>query len=68
MTAKTAAERQAERRARIQTTLDDQSAALTRLVEENAALRAENDAMKAKLHQLEIAGLKAKLKAAKSVS
>ena len=58
MTAKTPAERQAERRARIQATLNDQSEALTRLVQENAALRAENDALKAKLHQLEVSALR----------
>lgn len=73
MTAKTPAERQADRRARVQATLTDQSAALARLVEEAAALRAEvaalraeNDGLKAKLHQQEVAALKAKLKAAKS--
>jgi regulator of replication initiation timing len=66
--AKTAAERQAERRDRIQKTVDDLSAANATLTAENAALRAELDTVKTKLHQLELDSLKTQLRIAKKAT
>lgn len=63
--AQTPAERQAARRARQQQAIDDLSAANARLVEQVAALMAENTRLKDKVHSLEIAALKAQVKASK---
>lgn len=61
----TDAQRQAARRDRLNTSIDELTKANALLIQENSTLRAENDALKAKLHQIEIAALKAQLKEAK---
>lgn len=61
--AQTPAERQAARRERQQQALDDLTAANAKLVEQVAMLQAENTRLKDKVHALEIAALKAQIKA-----
>ena len=62
--AMTNAERQAAHKARRAETLEVLTQQNAALLEENAALRAELDALKEKAHRAEVADLKAQLKAA----
>ena len=61
--AKTNAERQADYRAKQKDIISDQDGAMTILAAENAKLRAENSALKDKLHAMELAAVKLKSKA-----
>lgn len=62
--AMTNAERQTAHKARRAETLEVLTQQNAALLEENAALRAELDALKEKAHRAEVAALKAQLKAA----
>lgn len=73
--AKTAAERQAERRARIENNIDELTSANSALIEELAkerdtsqALRAELEALKNRHQAAEVSALKAQLRGLKKVA
>jgi cell division protein FtsB len=63
--AMTNAEKQAEHRERQKRTVADLAAANATLLQEIATLRSENQALKDRVHALEIKSLKASIKAAK---
>ena len=64
----TPAERQAARRARINEEMQEKSSMVETLMAENTRLQAENQALRDQLHAMELATLKAKLRAAKATT
>ena len=64
----TPAERQAARRNRINAEMQEKSSMVETLMAENTRLQAENQALRDQLHAMELATLKAKLRAVKATS